>query len=84
MLSRGDVANERRNVAMSLVRLLKGDRVGAIGRQFGIGKLSSASSAIEKIKREICEGRKLRSCVREIKEMSTNSKEQICPFNLVI
>ena len=52
LLSRWDVLNEPRNVAMFLVRLLRGERVGAVGRQFGVGKYSSASSAMEKMKKK--------------------------------
>jgi len=73
MLSKGNVLNEPGNVATSLVRLLRGKRAGAIGRQFGAGKCSSARSAIEKIRREIFGGNKR---VKDLREVSTNSQQQ--------
>jgi len=76
MLSRRGIANEPRNVAIYLIRRLRGDKLEEVGRQFGIAKYSSVSSAIEKMKREISEDRKLRSRVKEIEETLTKSQQQ--------
>jgi len=53
--------------------VVKRERAGAIGRQFGAGKCSSARSAIEKIRREIFGGNKR---VKDLREVSTNSQQQ--------
>ena len=83
MLSRGGALNEPRNVAIYLVRFPK-RREWEIERQFGVGKYRSASSAIEKMKREISEDRKLRSSVKEIEEMLTNSQQQTSPLYFIL
>ena len=72
----GGVLNEPRNVAVFLVRRLRGEKLEAIGRQFGIAKYSSMSSAIEKMKREISANRKLRLRVKEIEKTLLNSQQQ--------
>ena len=78
LLSRRGILNEPRNAAIYLVRRLRGEKLEEIGRQFGIAKYSSVSSAIEKMKREISEDRKLRSRVKEIEieKMLINSQQQ--------
>ncbi len=74
--SRRDVLNEPRNVAVFLVRRLRGEKIEEIGRQFGIAKYSSVSSAIEKMKREVLVNRKLRLRVKEIENTLINSQQQ--------
>jgi len=76
LLSRRGVLNEPRNVAIYLVRCIRGEKLEEIGRQFGIAKYSSVSSAILKMKRDISEDRKLRSRIQEIEELLTNSQQQ--------
>ena len=51
--SRRGRLNEPRNVVVFLVRRLRGEKLEEIGRQLGIAKYSSVSSAIEKMKREV-------------------------------
>ena len=75
--SRRDVLNEPRNVAIFLIRQLRAEKLEEIGRQFGITKYSSVSSAIEKLKREISAERKLRVRVKNIEKILYNSQEQI-------
>jgi len=41
------------NVAIFLIRRLRGEKLEEFGRQFGIARYSSVSSAIEKMKRDI-------------------------------
>ena len=74
--SRRGVLNEPRNVAIFLVRRLRGEKLDEIGRQFGLAKYSSVSSAIEKMKREISADRKLRVRVKNIEKILYNSQQQ--------
>jgi putative transposase len=74
--SRRGVLNEPRNVAIFLIRRLRGEKLVEIGRQFGIAKYSSVSSAIEKMKREILADRKLRMRVKNIERGLDNSQQQ--------
>jgi len=46
--SRRGVLNEPRNVAIFLVRRLRGEKLEEIGRQFGISKYSSVSSVVNR------------------------------------
>jgi REP element-mobilizing transposase RayT len=66
--SRRGVLNEPRNVAIFLMRRLRGERLEEIGRQFGIAKYSSVSSVIEKMKRDISVHRNLRVRVKNIEK----------------
>jgi REP-associated tyrosine transposase len=74
--SRRGVLNEPRDVAVFLVRRLRGEKLEEIGRQFGIAKYSSVSSAIEKMKREISVNHKLRLRVKDIEKTLLNSQQQ--------
>ena len=74
--SRRGIPNEPRNVAIFLVRRLRGEKLEEIGRQFGIAKYSSVSSAIEKMKREISVDSRLRLRVKNIKKTLRNSQQQ--------
>jgi len=74
--SRRGILNEPRNVAIFLVRCLRGEKLEEIGRQFGIAKYSSVSSAIEKMKREISVDRNLRFRVKNIEKTLRNSQQQ--------
>ena len=74
--SRRGILNEPRNVAIFLVRRLRGEKLEEIGRQFGISKYSSVSSAIEKMKREISADRRLKIRVKNIEKTLYNSQQQ--------
>jgi len=67
--SRRGVVNEPRNVAIYLVRHLRGEKLEEIGRQFGISKYCSVSSVIEKVKRDMSAERKLRVHVKNIENI---------------
>ena len=69
--------NEPRNVAIFLVRHLRGEKLEEIGRQFAISKYSSVSSVIEKMKRDMSAHRKLRVRVKNIEKTLYNSQQQI-------
>jgi len=74
--SRRGVLNEPRNVAIFLVRHLRGEKLEEIGRQFGMSKYSSVSSVIEKMKREMSANRKLRDRAKNIEKTLYNSQQQ--------
>ena len=74
--SRRGILNEPRNVAVFLVRRLRGEKLEEIGRQFGIAKYSSVSSVIEKMKREISVDRRLRLRVKNIEKTLFNSQQR--------
>jgi putative transposase len=75
-VTRRGIANEPRNVAIYLMRHLRGDSLDEIGREFGVAKYSSVSSVIERIKAVIAKDRKLRQRVEELKEEINMSQEQ--------
>ena len=75
--SKRGVLNEPRNVAIFLVRRLRGEKLEEIGRQFGISKYSSVSSVIEKLKRDMSADRKLRVRVKNIEKTLYNSQQRI-------
>ncbi len=74
--SRRGVLNEPRNVAIFLIRRLRGEKLEEIGRQFGIAKYSSVNSVIEKMKRDISADRKLRVRVKNIEKTLYNGQQQ--------
>ena len=71
--SRRGVLNEPRNVAIFLVRHLRGEKLEEIGRQFGIPKYSSVNSVIEKMKREMSANRRLKVRAKNIEKTLYNS-----------
>jgi len=78
--SRRGVLNEPRNVAIFLIRRLRGEKLEEIGRQFGIAKYSSVNSVIEKMKRDISADRRLKARVENIEKTLYNSQQQIWPL----
>ena len=52
-----------------LIRRLRGEKLEEIGRQFGIAKYSSVSSAIEKMKRDISADHRLKARVKNIEKI---------------
>jgi chromosomal replication initiation ATPase DnaA len=60
LLSRRGVFNEPRNVAIYLMRRVRGDSLRQIGEQFQMTKYSSVSSVIERMKVFLTKDRKLR------------------------
>ena len=75
-VTRRGIANEPRNVAIYLMRHLRGDSLEEIGREFEVAKYSSVSSVIERIKAVIAKDRKLRQRVEELKKEINMSQEQ--------
>ena len=58
--------NEARNVAIYLVRKLRGDRLKEIGEVFGIGKYSTVSSAVQRVKVGIERDERLRKRISHL------------------
>ena len=76
-----DTYTKTKNVAIFLIRRLRGERLEEIRRQFGITKYSSVSSAIEKMKREISADRRLKTRVKNIeKNIIKQSTADVTPF----
>ena len=65
--SRRGMSNEPRNVAIYLLRTLRGDNLEEIGRGFNIHRFSSVSSVVERMRGKISGNRQLRKRVEEIK-----------------
>ena len=65
--SRRGILNEPRNVAIYLLRILRGDNLEEIGRHFNINRFSSVSSVVERTRGKISKHRRLRKRVEEIK-----------------
>lgn len=65
--SRRGISNEPRNVAIYLMRTLRGDNLEEIARSFNMNRFSSVSSAVERMRRKISGNRQLRKRVDKIK-----------------
>ena len=65
--SRRGITNEPRNVAIYLLRSLRGDNLEEIGKEFNITRFSSGSSVVERMRAKISGDRQLRRRVEEIK-----------------
>ena len=76
-VTRRGTANEPRNVAIYLMRQLRGDSLEEIGREFGAATYSSGSSVIERTKAMIAKDRTLRHRVEELKKVINMGQEQI-------
>jgi putative transposase len=76
IVSRRGVFNEPRNVAIYLMRRVRGDSLNQIATQFQIGKYSSVSSAIERMKTLLAKDRKLRIRVENLISQLIKSQEQ--------
>ena len=67
MEARRGITNEPRNVAVYLMRNLRGDSLEQIGREFMIGKYSTVSNVIERTKAHILRNRKLKKRLENLK-----------------
>lgn len=72
-ISKRGQLNEPRNVAMYLMRHLRGDTLGAIGNEFGLRKDSSAGSIVDRVKNQITKDRLLRTKVEKLKKTIVKS-----------
>jgi len=74
--SRRGQYNEGRNVAIYLARLLRGDGLKEIGRAFGMGGYSTASSAVQRVKAEMERNELLRKRIHNLISIFSKSQEQ--------
>ena len=75
-LSRRGYFNEPRNIAIYLIRYLRCDSLKEIGKAFEIGKYSTASSVIERVRKEIRKDKNIKMRVEElIAKLSKNQRQ---------
>lgn len=72
--SKRGVFNEPRNVAIYLCRLLRGDRLNDLGRDFDLKRYSSVSTVLQRTKAQISKDRMLRQRVEKLKILLTKSQ----------
>lgn len=68
--------NEAKNMAIYLTRQLRGDSLKRIGGYYQMGKYSSVSSVVERVKRKLAEDRKLRGRLEKLIFQLSKSQEQ--------
>ena len=76
MEARRGITNEPRNMAVYLMRNLRGDSLEQIGREFKMAKYSTVSSVIERTRDQISKNRKLKKQVETLKEGINMSQEK--------
>ena len=74
--ARRGITNEPRNVAVYLMRNMRGDSLEQIGREFKMAKYSTVSSVIERMKAMIAKDCRLRNRMAELQEEISMSQEQ--------
>jgi hypothetical protein len=62
-----------RNVAMYLMRYLRGDTLSTICKEFGLKKDSSAGSIVDRVKKQILKDKQFRNKVARIKKITNKS-----------
>lgn len=72
--SKRGAMNESRNVAIYLIRGLRGEGFHEICREFHIKQYSSASSAIERLRVQMSKDRQLIKRVEKLRSMLTKSQ----------
>ena len=65
--SRRGITNAPKNVAIYLLRSLRGDDLEEIGREFNISRFSSVGSVVERMRGKMSGNRQLRKRFMEIK-----------------
>jgi REP element-mobilizing transposase RayT len=65
--------NEPRNIAMYLMRHLRSDTLGAICKEFGMKKDSSAGSIVDRVRKQLLKDKEFRDKVNEIKKTISKS-----------
>ncbi|MGD8974695.1 MAG: transposase [Desulfobacterales bacterium] len=76
LISKRGVFNEPRNMAIYLMRRLRGDSLEIIGQQFHIKKYSSVSSVVERMKAALAKNRRLQSNLEQLISSLSKSQEQ--------
>ena len=75
LASRRGYFNEPRNVAIYLIRRLRGDTLKGVRKAFGIDKNSTISSVIERVKREMRKNKNINKRVKNLKDILVKSQE---------
>ena len=75
LASRRGFFNEPRNVAIYLIRRLRGDNLKDVGKIFKIAKNSSVSSVVERLKREMKRDKKIKKRVGILRGELAKSQE---------
>ncbi len=73
--SRRGLTNEPRNVAIYLLRTLRGESLDEIGREFSMNRCSSVSSVVQRMRGNISKNRQLRKRVEKLKAELYMSQE---------
>ena len=68
--------NEPRNVAIYLTRWLRGENLDEICKAYGLKKYSSASSVIERVRKQILRDQKFRKRVDELRQIIIKSQTE--------
>lgn len=76
LTSKRGLFNEPRNMAIYLMRRLRGDSLKTIGQQFQIKKYSSVSSVIERMKATLVDEKRLQTSVEQLISSLNKSQEQ--------
>jgi len=74
--SRRGISNELGNVAIYLLRTLRGDNLEEIGGDFNISRFISVSSIVESIKFEMKADKGLKKRIQDLAESTTKSRRQ--------
>ena len=72
--SRRGYFNEPRNVAIYLMRRLRGDTLKEVGEAFGISKNSTVSSCVDKVKYEMNRDKGIKVRVEKLNQILSNSQ----------
>ena len=75
LASRRGYFNEPRNVAIYLIRRLRGDTLKGVGEVFGLDKNSTVSSVVERLNREIRKDKKINKRIGILKDTLAKSQE---------
>ena len=75
-LSRRGRPNEARNVAIYLLKQLRGPKLKEIGTEFGISSYSTVSTIIARTRNEIPKNRRLRKRIEQLRSELVMSQEQ--------
>jgi len=79
LASRSGRPNEARNVAIYLLRQLKGSKLKEIGTEFGISSYSTVSTIIKRTRNEIPKNRRLRKRIERLRSELVLSQETPFP-----
>ena len=73
--SRRGFSNRPRNVAIYLLRTLRGDTLNQIGREFNMTRYSSVSSVVQRMSAKISKDRQLRKSIEKVRAQVNMSQE---------